>query len=151
MENTMIDKLGGRKMILGTLGLLTLALMSALKPGSVTTEFVAGLLGIIAAFNVSNVTTTLKTIGQNGPLPTSNEPPPTGSGINDETKVALMNVQQQLDQSNQRIEQMVDIIQRTVLTKAKPVDNLSVQPTTGQTNASTNRQAIGEYLSTNFG
>jgi len=160
----LFDKLGGRKFILGVLSLASLILLSLKAPTAVTPELIAGLLGIITAFNISNVTTTLKGMGQNVSAPMDLPPPnPTDPNLSDQLKVELLNFQQQIDQANQRVETMADIVQKSLLTRPATSDSLNTVPlrygtsegitdaATPTAQADTNRAAIQEYLSQTFG
>lgn len=155
MENV-FNLLGGRKMTIALLGLVSIVALAYTKPEAITTEFVAALLGLVTAFNTANAFNTVK-----GPRNDSTPPsvPPVDLyseflTLTDETKVNAMNMQSQVDTTNSRIEALADIIQKSLLTKAPQSASLytqtnAVQPTAEMvsvSNAEYNRQAINQYL-----
>lgn len=164
MENV-FNLLGGRKMTIALLGLVSIVALAYTKPEAITTEFVAALLGLVTAFNTANAFNTVK-----GPRNDSTPPsvPPVDLyseflTLTDETKVNAMNMQSQVDTTNSRIEALADIIQKSLLTKTPQQANMSIQTTVaqpatemssvpratevwGQNNAELNRQSINQYL-----
>lgn len=145
-----IEKLGGRKMIIGTLGLIVLTVLAAFKPEAITAQFITGLLGIIAAFNIANVTNTMKALTN-----PSAQPPTSPNEDSDENKVNYLNLQSQIDTTTKQIEVLADIIQKSMLTRQAnagivytqaPIKQQPVEMAQGS-NADTNRQAISQYLS----
>ena len=157
MENV-FNLLGGRKMTIALLGLVSIVALAYTKPEAITTEFVAALLGLVAAFNTANAFNTVK-----GPRNDSTTPPSSAPPIDlynefltltDETKVTTMNMQSQVDTTNSRIEALADIIQKSLLTKTPQQANMNTQPLAQQyvaeqapvSNAELNRQSINQYL-----
>ncbi len=155
MENV-FNLLGGRKMTIALLGLVSIVALAYTKPEAITTEFVAALLGLVTAFNAANAFNTVK-----GPRNDSTPPsvPPVNLyseflTLTDETKVNAMNMQSQVDTTNSRIEALADIIQKSLLTKTAQQANMNTQPLAQQyvaeqapvSNAELNRQSINQYL-----
>lgn len=148
--------LGGRKMTIALLGLVSIVALAYTKPEAITTEFVAALLGLVTAFNAANAFNTVK-----GPRNDSTPPsvPPVDLyseflTLTDETKVNAMNMQSQVDTTNSRIEALADIIQKSLLTKTPQQANMNTQPLAQQyvaeqapvSNAELNRQSINQYI-----
>ena len=147
--NNVFDKLGGRKFILAVLGLVALVLLAVFKPGSISAELITGILGLAAMFNASNTVTTVKGL---------NTPPPTSESTTDYVKVELLNMQQQLDEARaqsssatSQVNALADIILKLTSTvQGANVNTVPMERT--QTNAAeSNRQAISNYLKSNFG
>lgn len=149
----MLEKLGGRKMIIGILGLISLVILSYFKSEAVTSQFVAGLLGIITAFNVANVTNTIKSINMSSLNESKSNETEEISPI-DENKVVYLHLQSQIDATTKQIDTLADIIQKSLLTKAAINTNLYTQTNAAQpaaetaqvSNAEENRQAISQFL-----
>jgi len=147
--NNVFDKLGGRKFILAVLGLVALVLLAVFKPGSISAELITGILGLAAMFNASNTVTTVKGL---------NTTPPTSEPTTDYVKVELLNMQQQLDEAKaqsssatSQVNALADIILKLTSTvQGANVNTVPMERT--QTNAAeSNRQAISNYLKSNFG
>jgi len=147
-HNTRLDKLGGRKFVLGLLGLVVLTVLGVVKPEAISASFITGLLGIVAAFNVSNVTTTVKTLGAPSTVDTSaplNE-------LQENVKVDLLYLQSQVDVANQRVEAMANIIEKSLTPKQQyanmDVTRQSMPESVGtqDVQALANRQAIDRFL-----
>lgn len=158
MNETMFDKLGGRKFILAVLGLIALVLLAVFKPEAISAELITGILGLAAMFNASNTVTTVKGLvaaGGSAPVPPQ---PPSGESVQDYVKVELLNMQQQLDEAKvqastatNQVNALADIILKLTSTvqgaNVNTVPNERTQPNA----AESNRQAISNYLKQNFG
>ena len=49
-----LDKIGGRKFVMSVLAMVSLIIIASLNPASLTTELVAGIIGVLATFSGSN-------------------------------------------------------------------------------------------------
>lgn len=156
MENV-FNLLGGRKMTIALLGLVSIVVLAYTKPEAITMEFVAALLGLVTAFNTANAFNTVKGPRNDSPTPPSVPPVDLYNEfltLTDETKVTAMNMQSQVDTTNSRIEALADIIQKNLLTKISQQANMNTQPLAQQyvaeqapvSNAELNRQSINQYL-----
>ena len=149
MNETMFDKLGGRKFILAILGLIALVLLAVFKPEAISAELITGILGLTAMFNASNTVTTIK--GLTAPTPPY-EP------TQDYVKVELLNMQQQLDEAKvqantatNQVNALADIILKLTSTVQGASVNTVPNERTQTNAAESNRQAISNYLKQNFG
>lgn len=53
-QPNVLDKIGGRKFVMSVLAMVSLVIIASLNPASLTTELVAGIIGVLATFSGSN-------------------------------------------------------------------------------------------------
>lgn len=147
-----IEKLGGRKMILAVTSLLVLSLLAAFKPEALTTEFITGILGLVGLFGASN---TINSIAQlksgKDPLVASNNQIQVKdmSYLEDELKTHIMATADLFKNHETVINNVVDAMQKIILTQQQTPTNLNKQPQDGglKSNADANRQAAAAIFS----
>lgn len=80
-----LDKIGGRKFVMSVLAMVSLIIIASLNPASLTTELVAGIIGVLATFSGSNAFLTNVAARYSGKAPEAQQGGPAEPVIDLET------------------------------------------------------------------
>lgn len=79
-QPNVLDKIGGRKFVMSVLAMVSLVIIASLNPASLTTELVAGIIGVLATFSGSNAFLTNVAARYSGKAPEAQQESPEIAG-----------------------------------------------------------------------